>query len=297
MQLLVLILLSFAATPMFGQDTLLGALEDVPGNSADDPNSYHVRVIFQKHGTSWQAFPSSCHDRDCLRKAPSAYPDKVDWTVGFDGRILGQVTAQTPADFETYSHIGLQNVIHGDHIPTVGTRSAQYGGYIDAVVYRPLIANSKPFFKDPELWKVSHLSPEAKRLFRRGFRQHFSRLCKSSVRDEDKLEQFVYRDEDVKLVKAYISKNQWAIARLHLQGAVDCTNLEAGSEIDDAWFVMDPQKSVRYIGEGMWLVDAGDYDNDSRSELLFSINRENRGGYELFYDNFKRKALFEFEYH
>jgi hypothetical protein len=47
----------------------------------------------------------------------------------------------------------------------------------------------------------------------------------------------------------------------------------------------------------MWLVDAGDYGNDGNSELLFSINDENRGGYELFYDDFRQHVTFEFGYH
>jgi hypothetical protein len=44
----------------------------------------------------------------------------------------------------------------------------------------------------------------------------------------------------------------------------------------------------------MWLVDAGDYDNNGRDELVFSIDRYNRGGYELFYDDFKKHATFEY---
>ena len=81
------------------------------------------------------------------------------------------------------------------------------------------------------------------------------------------------------------------------EGAIDYGDMEAGFEIDDPWFVTDPHKAVRYIGAGMWLVDSGDYDNDGKSELLFSIDRENRGGYELFYDGFKNHAIFEFGYH
>ncbi|MDH4208632.1 MAG: hypothetical protein OEV76_07145, partial [Anaerolineae bacterium] len=89
----------------------------------------------------------------------------------------------------------------------------------------------------------------------------------------------------------------WRIARLHLAEAVACDDVEAGFEIDDPWFVITPQEAVRYLDDGMWLVDAGDYDNDGKSELLFSINRYDRGGYELFYDDFKRHATFEFSYH
>jgi len=51
------------------------------------------------------------------------------------------------------------------------------------------------------------------------------------------------------------------------------------------------------LDSGLWLVDAGDYDNDGRSELVFSIDRDNEGGYELFHDGFQKRAVFNFNYH
>lgn len=47
----------------------------------------------------------------------------------------------------------------------------------------------------------------------------------------------------------------------------------------------------------MWLVDAGDYDSEGKSELLFTIAGYNRGGYELFYDDFNKHVTFEFHHH
>lgn len=47
----------------------------------------------------------------------------------------------------------------------------------------------------------------------------------------------------------------------------------------------------------MSLVDAGDYDNDGKSQLAFSTDRYDRGGYELFYDDFRKYAVLEFSYH
>jgi hypothetical protein len=47
----------------------------------------------------------------------------------------------------------------------------------------------------------------------------------------------------------------------------------------------------------MWLVDAGDYGNHGNSEIVFSIDDYNHGGYKLFYDHFQKKAVFEFGYH
>ena len=45
------------------------------------------------------------------------------------------------------------------------------------------------------------------------------------------------------------------------------------------------------------LVDAGDYDLDGHSELIFAISRYDLGGYVLAYDDFRKRAEFRFGYH
>jgi hypothetical protein len=276
---------------------ILGVLEDVPGVYDGEPPSPGVRVAFRKKGSDWEALPNDCGESSCLKAVASTYPREIGWTIAFDGKRLGHVTGRTPEEFDFYAHIGLQKVISALPVPTVGKRSAENEGDIGGAVYRPLVAVSQPFFNDPESWKPAQLPAELIGILRQNFRQRFPKLCKSSPRDESKLVRFAYRDEDVRLVKAYTSKRQWGIARLSLKGAIDCNDLEADFGIDDPWFVIDPQRLVRYFGSGMWLVDAGDYDNDGKAELVFSIGRYNRGGYVLFYDDFKKSATFEYRYH
>src|SRR6267378_2661115 len=92
----IFLALTSAAAKGHGQDIVLGVLEDVSGVYAGEPNSHRVRVTFQKTGNDWQAFPSKCPDLACLKTLFSQYPREIVWTVTFDGRILGQVTAQTP---------------------------------------------------------------------------------------------------------------------------------------------------------------------------------------------------------
>jgi hypothetical protein len=65
----------------------------------------------------------------------------------------------------------------------------------------------------------------------------------------------------------------------------------------DQWFVLDPKREIKILDDGMELVDAGDYDGDGKSELVFSIDRYDRGGYELFYDDFRKRVVFAFSYH
>jgi hypothetical protein len=278
------------------QTTVVGVLEDVPGTYVLEHDRRAVRVVFEKDGHEWRAFPSNCPDDRCLSTVSSEFPHEILWNVGFDGKKLGQITARTPREFRFYSDVGLQVIISQAPVPTVGQKARKYGGYIAAAVNRPLVTNSKPYFNDPESWKPLPLSAHLVHLLRQQFRRQFPKFCKLSS-DQETLEPFPYADNNIRVASAYGSKNGWTVARLHLGGAVDCRDTEAGFEIDDKWFVVGPQQSVRYLDNGMWLVDAGDYDNDGRSEVIFSIDRQDEGGYELFYDHFRKSATFQFHYH
>ncbi len=278
----------------FGQDIVLGVLEDNPGRYYGDPNFRTVRVVFKKHGANWRPFRSDCPDQSCLKTVISEYPRKVDWTIAFDGKRIGRVTGRTPQNLGWYASVGQQEITSTGPIPTVGQKLTDVEG---GPVYRPLVAISQPYFRDPESWKPAVLRPEISKILRQQFRHKFPKLCRTSGQDETKLEPFPYRDEDLQTVEVYASKKGWRVAQIHLDDAIDCHDLEAGFEIDDPWFVVNPNKSVEYLDSGLRLVDAGDYDNDGKSELLFSISRDNRGGYELFYDDFKKHVVFEFSYH
>jgi hypothetical protein len=293
---LLLLAITFAGTRSFAQNVILGVLEENKGHYAGDPNYRDVRVIFQKNADVWQTFQSDCDDQACLKAVASTYPSETKWTIAFDGRNLGQVVSHAPSDFRWYSDIGQQTIISTNPVPTAGTRSAEFGGYTEASVYRPLIANSKGYFADPDRWKPFVPSSAVATLLQQAFRKKFPKLCRISQTNQSKLEEFSYRNEEVKIVKAYASRLGSMVARLHLE-AVDCQDTEAGFDIDDPWFVADAAKVVKYLDSGMWLVDAGDYDNDGSSELIFSINRENEGGYEIWYENFKKHSTFKFGYH
>lgn len=268
-------------------DLILGVLEDGPGDVYGEPNIRSVRIVFKKANGEWQPY----------RTVAAAYPHEVTWTIAFDGKNLGQVTGSTLAGNGKYWRVGQQKIISNGPVPTVGKRSAEFGGNTDAVVYRPLVAVSQPNFHDPDVWKPAVLAPDALHSLFRQFRQAFPNLCRTSPADNTQLVPYPYEEKDVKAVKSYSSTRGWVVARLHLQGAIDCADTEAGFEIDDPWFVIDDKGSARFLDSGMFLVDAGDYDADGTSELVFSISSDNRGGYRIYYDDFKKRAEFEFSYH
>lgn len=278
-----------------GPGVILGVLEERP---SDAGGTYvrTVRMVFEKRGQDWVLSSAGCSQDDCLKNAASKYPGEIAWTIAFDGRHLGQVTTRIPDQSEGQSRMNVLSITGAGPAPTVGNRSAEFSGQLEAPVYRPLVAVSQPYFNDPDRWKPFRPSAERISSLRQAFRKQFPKLCRISKRDNTVLEPYPYASTSIHLIRAYASLTGWTIARLQLE-AIDCKDTEAGFDIDDPWFVVDPQGSVRYLESGLWLVDAGDYDNDGKSELLFSINRDNRGGYEIFYDNFQKRTVFAFSYH
>ena len=54
---------------------------------------------------------------------------------------------------------------------------------------------------------------------------------------------------------------------------------------------------ISFLGASLILVEAGDYERDGHSELLFSLSLHNKGGYAFFSETFAEQARFEFSYH
>jgi len=286
-----------ATTPKAAQsDVVLGVLEDFPGEYAGEPDFRAVRAVFKKIGADWQALPtrtSSYHDLETL---PTSYPREMTWSVAFDGRNLGAITSRTPPRFKFYSEIGIEQITSDGPIPTAGKRSAEYGGFTGTPAYRPLVAISQPNFSDPEQWKLGQLSSTLIASVRQQFRSKFPKATNCKNPDENVPRPWRYRDEDIKVAKGYSSKNGWSLVELNLTGYA-CDGPDDGSGFVGQWYVVQPSGVARYLGTDMWLVDAGDYDNDGKSEVLFSIDGYDKGGYRLFYQDFDKSAEFVFSYH
>ena len=57
------------------------------------------------------------------------------------------------------------------------------------------------------------------------------------------------------------------------------------------------QDDVQYLGRDLSLVDAGDYDADGPSEVLFWYSGYNDDGYTLFYDGLRKHVDYHWNYH
>lgn len=276
------------------QPVLIGVLEDNPGRFVGEPDYRAVRAAFYKEGEPWKAFPN-CSDLDCMQTITAKYPREVNWTITFDGRQLGSVTSRTPETFDFYSSVGQQMITSKSVVPTVGQPSQEFGGWLGQPVCRPLIAVSQPNYRDPDGWKPAKLSESATLAIRREFRKRFPNVTNCPNGQSGQEKPWSYEDNNIMVQKVYASKRNWMVASVLL----DPYRCDGPSDEPFAvhWFVVAPQQQVRWLGSNMWFVDAGDYDGDGKSELVFAIDDYNRGGYRLFYDDFRQRAEFQFSYH
>jgi hypothetical protein len=279
-------------------NVVVGILESAPNEASNKSEVRYVRVVFEKIGDGWKAFPTKTKSYHDLQSLPMSYPKKMTWTIAFDGKDIGKVTSEVRPHFDHYADIGIEEITSHEPIPTVGRKSTDYSGSFPNVpVYRPLVALSRSNASDPELWKRSQLPSKQVAAARDQFRSKFPKASNCRNPEENIPRSWKYRDEDIKVRKSYSAKDGSALAELSLTGYACDGPLGNGNEFDGQWYIIDSSGSAKFLGTNMWLVDAGDYDNDGKSEVLFSIRAYNEGGYRLFYQNFQRNAEFVFHYH
>lgn len=95
-------------------------------------------------------------------------------------------------------------------------------------------------------------------------------------------------------MKAYKDRNGRQLFTLKLKDRADACD---GPD-DDLYpqsFVIS--NGIKYIGAGLTLVDAGDYDLDGHSELVFWYSGYNKDGYVLFSPDLIREADYLWNYH
>ena len=199
-----------------------------------------------------------------------------------------------------YYHYGLQDIkTAASRIPRVGQPTYQFMTELDREsVHRPLVLVSQPNYEDPEVWKPYETTPDDIQSVIPTLRQEIPSIpqCDKAGRVVSRNDR--YPDETVGLVKAYRSR----LAEILIAVRLDRELFACGEGVEEAqrtahWFHRGESGQVRFLGNEMEPVDAGDYDRDGGAEFMFMVKGYNRGGYRLFFDGFSRYAEFLWSAH
>lgn len=262
----------------------LGILEysKIQTNPEDKNLTPAVRALFYKKEGKWITGDST--------------KGITKWTVLFDGKNIGHIIGndtKTPNDLSTK---GLQTIASPKkEIPMVGKITDEFSTWTDQKTYRPLALTTGEYYNDPENWKISKLSVKNEKAVKKEFHAKFDEVINCRDYIENKGKPWSYKDKDIKVLKSYSSKTNWIIASLQL-GPYKCDG-PSETAYAKTWFLISPTGNISYLDSGMTLVDAGDYDGDGKTELIFQVSRYNQGGYIMYFDDFKQNVDFLFGYH
>ncbi|MFN2548548.1 MAG: hypothetical protein ABR567_14030 [Myxococcales bacterium] len=245
-----------------------------------------VRAAFRHDPDGWHALPFEAPDPRDHERLPASVPETVDWTIARDGKAIGSASSRRQAHYEAYAQIGQMEV----------TRKA-----VRPVKTARLVAVSQPNVADPDGWKPSPLDAKSRERALAAFRK---KIPKREICDKKtyRLLPRDYRDAEVKSLKSYRSASGARVVRLQLE--VKEQNCEYGDEdvpyLDSHTFGITAAGEVVPIAQNLTVVDAGDYDNDGRSELVFFQTDEaehNEEAYLLVTADFRTAAKFRWSHH
>lgn len=241
-----------------------------------------VRAIFNKKEGKWITGDST--------------KGITKWKVLFDGKLIGNIVSNDNITSNLTSSVALQTITSPkETIPIVGEQTDEFATWADFKTYRPLILTTGDHFTDPDQWKRSKLSAKNEKLLKKEFRTKFNDVVNCKDSDDIKPKTWNYKDKDIKILKVYSSKDKWIVTSLEL-GPYRCDGISEDAYVSN-WFLISPTGKISYLDSGMTLIDAGDYDGDGKTEVVFLVSRYNKGGYIMYYDDFKQNVDFLFGYH
>lgn len=266
--------------------------------SPDDSTRKKIlRVLFRFQNDKWYSLENDIADS-------TLYPSEASWIIAFDGKKIGQFSSyKAPLRFNESSWTFPRDAYHiprSKYLPTIGVPTMEFSGWVGIAHPRPLVAISDTNFSDPERWKPFTPKEIEISKLQTIYNNHFQ-IYRESWVDTVEISKLEYG-------KSYINSKSDKLLQL---GMVDTVNGEEYLS-NRIWIfesssgeIIDLSKAIDFPFRGggdsetseLYLVDAGDYDNDGYSDVVFWIERYNGNGYALFYNNFSGYVSFEWRYH
>jgi hypothetical protein len=259
-----------------------------------------ARVLFIKNANNWDPLTGENYSTQQHYDVAA-----IHWTVAFDGRSLGniKITDSDPSqkfiNAYYYMRDKLFAVSDNQHIPVIQNKSKLFGGWCEVPQYRPLIIVSQPNYSDPEKWKPFTPDSSYRNQLYVPLKLVIGRF--QSIRCPEgpmvnRYEYFDFQPEDIVFYQSYQSITGKKIISIGLNTEKYNCDGPVPSEWSNHWFLLDKGK-IDFLGREMTLIDAGDYDNDGQSELLFWSSSYNKDGYVLMYNSFREMRQYVWGYH
>lgn len=264
---------------------VLGVLETP---QAEEAPAVMARLLFHRIQGSWKPLVA-----EEARRQPAAR-----WMVAYQGRALGRVELAPVSSEEAGLRLGLlRSLVDPAMAPRLPCTPGEFGGWLRTADRRPLVIQPTHQAIDPDGWKPER-APE-------GFKAKLWPALKRAwgawrpvhcPRGSERALPLRIRARDLVVPQAFRSRDgRWVVAvgleldRYGCDGVVD-------PEWFPHWFLMD-QGSIRFLGRELTWVDAGNFGNTGRSDILFAHSGYNEDGYVLWSAGLRERAEVRWTYH
>lgn len=278
----------FPIITLAGNEALVGVLEEP---QCKDGGGTYVRALYVKTNGQWRPLNTA--------SASAGYvPKRISWVVSLDGKKIGNIETDdlgftTNYDW-TYPRDRLLNVVPSNNNPSIPNRSKSFGGWCTAPKNRPLVVIANGSVADPDSWKPFVPSQEQVIQLFPQFKAHNGEAIVCPDPNAERGVRFKYGTKDVLPLKSYKSRKGQHLITLAFKPRKDTCDGP-----DDGWntqtFLVDGKTT--YVGANATLVDAGDYDADGTSDLLFWLSSYNKDGYILFSPGTGDRREYLWSYH
>jgi hypothetical protein len=279
-------LLAVKGVPLY-----LGVLEPRLAQMPQSSQQFHVRIAFRFQDGRWSAMPHDAADEDALAKFPAQFPPQVSWTIAKGGKKLGNVLSTRPPQYSRYSDIGREDLVAGSNPPQVRDDAAKFATWMGAAHYRPLVAISEPNYSDPDNWERVDASEQLHQPAVAAFRAAIA----LDLNCDGKATRS-YPDAAIEIYgKPYRSRRGDVLIAMRPDPNRNRCEGPAGDQWQSAWFLVKEGK-FRRVGDGLTLLDIGDYSGEGVSLILFQSDGYDRDGYLLLDPRTGSTAEFSWSY-
>jgi hypothetical protein len=251
-----------------------------------------VRILFAKTGAAWIAL-------DNATVAEKFDLSHLTWTVAFDGRSMGTIKTfdpgfSTPYEW-TYSRDRLFRISDGQSVHNIRNMTNSFEGWCNTPAYRPLVLVNRPNYKDPGRWKSFHPDVGFKKFLFNKFKTVIGAVANCSDERENNTAPYNYTAKDLIIYQGYQNITGQKLISVGLDSRLYRCDGPMDPTWTPHWFLI--KDDIYYIGDHMSVIDAGDYDNDGKSEMIFWHSGYDEDGYTLFYKDFRNRVDYYWKYH
>ncbi len=277
-----------------GEQIVLGVISQV--QCQKDPMAF-AQLLFSKQKGHWVSLSTVDAGIENIEV------DKQRWTVALDGRALGTLRLRdmnpkslTSRDWN-FSRDKLFQILDVENTPRIKNGNGQFEGWCGTPSYRPLVIVSKSNVADPEQWRPFLVDDNHKKNLLVPLRLVVGRFSAVHCPKDMEISQpWDFTIDDLVAYKGYRSSSGREIVSIGLDRKKANCDGPTPPELSSNWFLIEGQR-IEFLGRQMELIDAGDYDNDGRSELLFWYSSYNNDGYVLISNQLREMATYVWKYH